>query len=141
MGRAPVYNGINRAGLYSSKALSFHPGPAVMRASNHLAVVFLFLGVGFAAFLSGSLEQRIGNLFSFGLLPAISVYAGGHVLGQLLVFGVDPFLERFTVTDLRNWADRKMQVPLRCIRALVPLLRSSGATSRRMEADRNSVTN
>jgi hypothetical protein len=34
-----------------------------------------------AAFLSGSLEQRIGNLFSFGFLPAISVYAGGHVLG------------------------------------------------------------
>jgi hypothetical protein len=59
-----------------------------MRASNHLAVVCLFLGVAFAAFLSGSLEQRIGNLFSFGLLPAISVYAGGHVLGQLLVFGV-----------------------------------------------------
>jgi hypothetical protein len=23
----------------------------------------------------------------------------------------NPFLERFTVTDLRNWADRKMQVP------------------------------
>ena len=89
MGRAPVYNGINRVGLYSSKARgSFHPGPAVMRASNHLAVACLILGVALAAFLSGSLEQRIGNLFSFGLLPAISVYAGGHVLGQLLVFGV-----------------------------------------------------
>jgi hypothetical protein len=23
----------------------------------------------------------------------------------------NPFLERFTATDLRNWADRKMQVP------------------------------
>jgi hypothetical protein len=23
----------------------------------------------------------------------------------------DPFMERFTVADLRNWADRKMQVP------------------------------
>jgi hypothetical protein len=67
MGRAPVYNGINRVGLYSSKARgSSHPGPAVMRASNHLAVVCLFFGVALAAFLSGSLEQRIGNLFSFG---------------------------------------------------------------------------
>ena len=50
MGRAPVYNGINRVGLYSSKARgSFHPGPAVMRASNHLAVVCLFFGVALAA--------------------------------------------------------------------------------------------
>jgi hypothetical protein len=60
-----------------------------MRTSNHLAVVCLFFGAALAAFLSGSLEQRIENLFSFGLLPAISFYAGGHILGQLLVFGVE----------------------------------------------------
>ena len=89
MGRAPIYNGINRAGLYSSKARKWpHPGPAVIRGGNHLAVACLFFGAAFAAFVAGSLEQRIGNLFSFGLLPAISVYAGGHVLGQVLVFGV-----------------------------------------------------
>ena len=89
MGRAPAYNGINRVGLYSSKARgSFHPGPAVMRASNHLAVACLFFGAAFAAFVSGSLEQRIGNLFSVGVIPAVGFYAGGHILGQLLVFGV-----------------------------------------------------
>ena len=37
----------------------------------------------------GSLEQRIGNLFSFGLIPAVGFYAGGHILGQLLMFGVE----------------------------------------------------
>ncbi len=90
MGRAPIYNGINRAGLYSSKARKApHPGPAVVRASNHLAVACLFFGVAFAAFVSGSLEQRIGNLFSFGLIPAVGFYAGGHILGQLLVLGLE----------------------------------------------------
>jgi len=89
MGRAPIYNGINRARLYSSKARgSPQPGPAVMRAGNHLAVVCLSFGAAFAAFVSGSLEQRLGNLFSFGLIPAAGFYAGGHILGQVLVFGV-----------------------------------------------------
>ena len=60
-----------------------------MRTGNHLAIVCLFCGAAFAAFVSGSLEQRIGNLFCFGLLPVISFYAGSHVLGQLLVFGVE----------------------------------------------------
>ena len=78
MGRAPVYNRINRA----SKARgSPHPGPAVIRAGNHLAVACLFLGAAFAAFVSGSLEQRIGNLFCFGLIPAIGFYAGGSAAG------------------------------------------------------------
>ena len=90
MGRAPIYNGINRAGLYSAKARQGpHPGPAVIRAGNHLAVACLFFGAAFAAFVSGSVEQRIGNLFSFGLIPAVGFYAGGHTLGQLLVLGVE----------------------------------------------------
>ena len=59
-----------------------------MRAGNYLAVICLFVGAALAAFVSGSLEQRLGNLFSFGLIPAVGFYAGGHILGQLLVFGV-----------------------------------------------------
>jgi hypothetical protein len=90
MGRAPIYDGINRAGLYSSKARERpHPGPAVTRVGNHLAVACLFFGVAFAAFVSGSLDQRIGNFFSFGLIPAVGFYAGGHILGQLLVLGLE----------------------------------------------------
>jgi len=59
-----------------------------MRAGSYLAVICLFFGAAIAAFVSGSLEQRLGNLFSFGLMPAVGFYAGGYVLGQLLVFGV-----------------------------------------------------
>ena len=89
MVQSPIYDGASRAGLYSSKAReSPHPGPAVMRAGNHLAVACLFFGAAFAAFVSGSLDQRFGNLFFFGLIPAIGFYAGGHAVGQLLVFGV-----------------------------------------------------
>ena len=61
----------------------------MIRAGNHLAVACLFFGAAFAAFVSGSVEQRIGNLFSFGLIPAVGFYAGGHTLGQLLVLGVE----------------------------------------------------
>jgi hypothetical protein len=90
MRQALIYERISRRRLYSSKAREGpHPGPAVIRAGNHLAVACLFFGAAFAAFVSGSLEQRIGNLFSFGLIPAVGFYAGGQILGQLLVFGVE----------------------------------------------------
>jgi hypothetical protein len=75
-----------RAGFYPSKAQQVgQPGPAIVRAGNGLAVICLSFGAAFAAFASGSLEQRIGNLFFFGFIPAIVVYAAGHILGQLLV--------------------------------------------------------
>ena len=61
----------------------------MIRAGNHLAVACLFFGAAVAAFVSGSVEQRIGNLFSFGLIPAVGFYAAGHILGQLLVLGVE----------------------------------------------------
>jgi len=72
--------------VYSSKAQQVsQPGPAIARAGNGLAVVCLSFGAAFAAFASGSFEQRIGNLFFLGFLPAVAVFAGGHILGQLLV--------------------------------------------------------
>src|SRR5262249_52653239 len=77
---------IDRAGLYSSKAQQVgQPGPAIVRAGNGLAVICLFFGAAFATFASGSLEQRIGNLIFLGFIPAVAVYAGGHIVGQLLV--------------------------------------------------------
>ena len=82
-----MYARINRA--RSSKARKSHePGPAFIRVGNHLALVCLFLGAAFAVFVSGSIEQRIGNLLIFGLMPAVAFYATGHMLGQLLIFGV-----------------------------------------------------
>jgi hypothetical protein len=62
----------------------------------------------------GSLDQRIGNLFFFGLIPAVGFYAGGNILGQVLVFGVelcDMIMARCfryavrLVNDLLRWAD------------------------------------
>jgi hypothetical protein len=90
MGQAPLYDGVKRGRLQSSKARQRpHPGPAIMRVGKHLAVACLLFGLGVAAFVSGSLEQRIGNLFCVGLIPAVGFYAGGHILGQLLMFGVE----------------------------------------------------
>ena len=86
-----------------------------MGAGNYLAVICLFFGAAIAAFVSGSLEQRLGNLFSFGLMPAVGFYAGGYVLGQLLVFGVklcDMIMARCAryaanlPNALLNWAGR-----------------------------------
>jgi hypothetical protein len=83
-----MYACINRA--RSSKARKSHePGPAFIIAGNHLAFVCLFFGLAFAVFVSGSIEQRIGNLLIFGLIPAVGCYAAGRMLGQLLMFGVE----------------------------------------------------
>jgi hypothetical protein len=59
-----------------------------MRAGTYLALICLIFGAALAAFVSGSLEQRLGNLFCFGLMPAIGFYAGAYVLGRLLMLGV-----------------------------------------------------
>jgi hypothetical protein len=84
-----------------------------MRAGNRLAVVCLCFGAAFATLVSGSLDQRIGNLFFFGLIPAVCFYAGGNILGQVLVFGVelcDMIMARCfryavrLVNDLLRWA-------------------------------------
>jgi hypothetical protein len=83
-----MYACISRA--RSSKARKSHePGPAFIIAGNHLALVCLFFGAAFAVFVSGSIEQRIGNLLIFGLIPAVGFYAAGRMLGQLLIFGVE----------------------------------------------------
>lgn len=118
MGQAPIYDGGSRAGLHSAKAWkSPQPGPAVMRTANHLAVVCLSFGAAFAVFGSGTLGQRIANLFFFGLIPGVGVYAGGQILGQALVFAVqlcDMIMARCfryaarLVNNLSRWANTYM---------------------------------
>ena len=64
---------IDRASFYSSKAQHVgQPGPAIVRAGNGLAVICLSFGAAFAALASSSLEQRIGNLFFLGFIPAVA---------------------------------------------------------------------
>ena len=87
MRRALIYRGVDRSCFYSSKGRRSSPlGPAALRAGHLLAVVCLSFGTAVAAFLPESLERRIGNLFLFGLIPAIGFYAGGHILARLLMF-------------------------------------------------------
>ena len=69
MGQERIDKGINRA-RYSKAQKSFQPGPAVMRAGNYLAVICLVVGAALAAFVSDSLEARLGNPFVFGVVPA-----------------------------------------------------------------------
>jgi hypothetical protein len=86
MRQAVRHRPVNRSCSYSSRARqSGELGPATLRASNLLAVVCLVFGTTSAAFLSASLEQRIGNLFFFGLIPAVGLHAGGHILSRILV--------------------------------------------------------
>src|SRR5262245_33720660 len=87
MGQARIDEGINRV-RYSKARKRPQPGPAVMTAGNYLAIVCLFLGAALAAFVPESFEPRLGNLFVFGVMPAVGFSAGSYVLGQLLVFGV-----------------------------------------------------
>jgi hypothetical protein len=114
MGQAPINDGINRRSSKVRK--SPQPGPAVIRAGNYLAVVCLFFGVAFAAFVSGPLEQRV-DLFWFGLIPAIGFYLGGNILGRLLVLGVKlcdmmtARCSRYAVrlaNDFLSWAGRQV---------------------------------
>jgi hypothetical protein len=56
-----------------------------MRAGNYLAVLCLLFGAVFAVSVPGSLGQRIGHLFSVGLIPAVGFYAGGHVLLDMIM--------------------------------------------------------
>jgi hypothetical protein len=86
-----------------------------MRAGNYLAVLCLLFGAVFAVSVSGSLGQRIGNLFSVGLIPAVGFYAGGHVLGHLLVFGVK-LLDMIMARCSRH-----------VVRLAIPLLNGAGA--------------
>jgi hypothetical protein len=60
-------------------------GLATLRAGTSLSIIFVFFGIA-AAFVPGSLEQRIGNLLFFGLIPAAGFHAASIVLGRLLAF-------------------------------------------------------
>jgi hypothetical protein len=88
MRRASIYRPVERTCFPSSNGQQNDPlGPAILRAGNFLAVLCLFFGIAFTAFVPASLEQRIGSLFFFGLIPAAGFYAGGHISSQLLVLG------------------------------------------------------
>jgi len=138
-----MYVRINRT--RSSKARKRHePGPAFIRVGNYLALVCLFLGAALAVFVSGSFEQRIGNLLIFGLMPAVGFYATGHMLGHLLIFGVklcDMLIARcsrrvlLVARDLLSWAG------IRCLKLMTELSKQVLEPSTRFRTPRTSRSN
>ena len=56
-----------------------------LRVANLLSMMSLLFGLA-AAFVPGSLEQRIGSFLFFGLIPAAALHLGGAVFGPLLAF-------------------------------------------------------
>jgi len=102
------------------------------------------LGAAFAVFVSGSIEQRIGNLLIFGLMPAAAFYATGHMLGQLLIFGVklcDMLSVRssrkvlLVAQDLLSWAGT------RCLELMTELSKRALEPSARFCTPRTSRSN
>jgi hypothetical protein len=75
---ASAYQRLDRNDLYQL-------GPTAIRVGFFLAGVCLSFGAAVATLIPVSLEQRLGNLFFLGLVPAVGCYAAGHILGQLLV--------------------------------------------------------
>jgi len=102
------------------------------------------LGAAFAVFVSGSFEQRIGNLLIFGLMPAVGFYATGHMLGHLLIFGVklcDMLIARcsrrvlLVAQDLLSWAG------IRCLKLMTELSKQVLEPSIRFRTPRTSRSN
>ena len=62
-------------------------GRTAQTATFFLAAWFLFFGGAVAAFVPGSLEERLDHLWFLGAIPALGLYVGGHILRQMLGLG------------------------------------------------------
>ena len=88
MRRGSIYLPVDRTRFCSSNTRrDSQLGPATLTAGILLAILCLLFGTAFAAYVPASLEQRIGSLILFGLVPAAGFYLAGHILGHLMVLG------------------------------------------------------
>jgi hypothetical protein len=88
--QASIYRLVDRAGFCSSNVhQNDQLGPTIRTFGNFLALLCLIFGIAFTAYIPALLEQRIGSLFFFGLIPAAGFYVGSHILSHLLVVGRD----------------------------------------------------
>ena len=81
-----IYRPVSRGVYPLSRRHAGQLGPAALRVSNLLAIGSILFGSACAAFVPASLEQRIGAVFLFGLIPAIGFHGGGLVLSLLFGF-------------------------------------------------------
>jgi hypothetical protein len=77
-----------------------------LRVANLLSMMSLLFGLA-AAFVPGSLEQRIGSFLLFGLIPAAALHLGGAVLGPLLAFSSE--LCEVTIALCFRWLRRLVE--------------------------------
>src|SRR5262249_61978217 len=85
MSQAFSYRPAFRTSFCSSKARQTGQlGSTTLRAGSLLAALCLLIGFAFAAYVPASLEERIGNLFFFGLIPAAGFYGSGYVISYFL---------------------------------------------------------
>jgi hypothetical protein len=95
----PVNRGVYPVNLRQTRQLA----SATLRYSNLLAVGALIFGAACAAFIPASLEQRLGTVFFFGLMPAVAFHGGGFVLSLALEFSMQ-FCERAAALGFRYLA-------------------------------------
>jgi hypothetical protein len=58
-------------------------GTTIRAVGNFIALLCLILGTALPAYVPGTLEQRIGGSLFLGVIPALGLYMGGHVLSRL----------------------------------------------------------
>jgi hypothetical protein len=77
---------LDRAGFCPSKVhQNDELGPTIRTVGNFLALLFLIFGTAFTTYVPASLAERIGGFLFLGLVPAVGLCMGGHILGHLLV--------------------------------------------------------
>jgi hypothetical protein len=81
MGGFPKYSRGDRTYSYSNAQLA----SSFMMAGNLFAVLCLCFGIGLGAFISAPPEQRIANVFFFGLIPALAFRLSGRFLSRFFV--------------------------------------------------------
>ncbi len=98
-----MYRPISRGVYPLNRRQGGQLGPATLRVSNLLAIGSVLFGAACAAFVPASLEQRIGAVFLFGLIPAIGFHGGGLVLSLLFEFSSE-LAERIAKLCFRYFA-------------------------------------
>ena len=94
------YGQVNRGVCSINFRQTVQLGPATLRVTNLLAIVSLIFGAACAAFIPASLEQRLGAVFFFGLMPAVAFHGGGFLLSLVLGFSSE-LCERAAVLCFR----------------------------------------
>ena len=115
-----MYRPVSRGVYPLNRRQAGQLGPATLRVSNLLAMGSVLFGAACAAFVPASLEQRIGAVFLFGLIPAIGFHGGGLVLSLLFGFSSE-LAERIAKLCFRYFA--------RLVSATLPVLKAERSYS------------